>query len=32
MVEEFPPEAVGGQKAYEAIGRSNAIQLLKLKP
>lgn len=26
-----PPEAVGGQAAYEAIGRTNAINLLKLK-
>lgn len=26
-----PPEAVGGQAAYEAIGRTNAIKLLKLK-
>jgi predicted TIM-barrel fold metal-dependent hydrolase len=25
------PEAVGGQHALEAIGRTNAIQLLRLK-
>jgi 2,3-dihydroxybenzoate decarboxylase len=27
-----PPEAVGGLAAYEAIGRTNAINLLKLQP
>jgi 2,3-dihydroxybenzoate decarboxylase len=27
-----PPSAVGGEKAYEAIGRHNAIKLLKLSP
>jgi predicted TIM-barrel fold metal-dependent hydrolase len=27
-----PPEAVGGKDAYEAIGRTNAIKLLKLNP
>jgi 2,3-dihydroxybenzoate decarboxylase len=26
------PETVGGKAAYEAIGRTNAIKLLKLNP